>query len=111
MNEKKKEDVPVSSGNTAPTHSQFSTRMESLSDRQRREFATWCAERVRRLLADPLSTNVLDAKAWAAAVAAVGVGAWASDVPPGAQDVFEVWAAERDAQFAEMGRILKEVQP
>ena len=111
MNEKKKEDVPVSSGNTTPTYAQFKTRIESLSDRQRREFATWCAERVRRLLADPLSTNVLDAKAWAAAVAVVGVGAWASDVPPGAKGVFAVWDAERDAQFAEMGRILKEVQP
>ena len=61
MNEKKEEDVPVSSGNTAPTHSQFKTRIEGLSDRRRREFA--------------------------------------------------VWDAERDAQFAEMGRILKEVQP
>ena len=110
MNEKKEEDVPVSSGNTPPTHSQFKTRIESLSDRQRREFATWCAERVRRLLADPLSTDVLDAKAWDAAVAAVGAGAWVAS-RDGSLGVPAAWDAERDAQFAEMGRILKEVQP
>jgi hypothetical protein len=39
------------------------TMIASLSDRQRREFALWCAERVRHLMTDPRSTAALDVTA------------------------------------------------
>ena len=37
--------------------------IDRLSDRQRREFALWCAERVRHLMTDSRSTNALDVAA------------------------------------------------
>ncbi len=36
---------------------------DRLNDRQRREFALWCAERVRHLMTDRRSTNALDVAA------------------------------------------------
>jgi hypothetical protein len=39
------------------------TMIDRLSDRQRREFALWCAERVRHLMTDPRSTAALDVAA------------------------------------------------
>jgi hypothetical protein len=43
--------------------SDIDTMIDRLSDRQRREFALWCAERVRHLMTDPRSTNALDVAA------------------------------------------------
>ena len=43
--------------------SEIDTLIERLSDRQRREFALWCAERVRHLMTDPRSTAALDVAA------------------------------------------------
>jgi hypothetical protein len=43
--------------------SDIDTMIDRLSDRQRREFALWCAERVRPLMTDPRSTNALDVAA------------------------------------------------
>ena len=37
--------------------------IDRLSDSQRREFALWCAERVRHLMTDPRSTDALDVAA------------------------------------------------
>jgi hypothetical protein len=67
--------------------SDIDTLIDRLSDRQRREFALWCAERVRHLMTDPRSTNALDVTArhlrgeatdeeLAAAGAAAGAAAW-----------------------------------
>jgi hypothetical protein len=39
------------------------TMIASLTDRQRREFAVWCAERVRHLMTDSRSTTALDVAA------------------------------------------------
>ncbi len=39
------------------------TLIDRLSDRQRREFGLWCAERVRHLMTDERSTNALDVAA------------------------------------------------
>jgi hypothetical protein len=63
MNEKKKEDVPVSSGNTTHTYAQFKTRIRSLPGRQCREFALWCAMRVRHLTPETTLAAALDATA------------------------------------------------
>jgi hypothetical protein len=38
----------------------LNTLIDRLSDRQRREFALWCAERVRHLMTDTRSTSALD---------------------------------------------------
>jgi hypothetical protein len=43
--------------------SDIDTLIARLSDRQRREFALWCAERVRHLMTDERSTNALDVAA------------------------------------------------
>jgi hypothetical protein len=43
--------------------SDIDTLIDRLSDRQRREFALWCAERVRHLMTDPRSTAALDVAA------------------------------------------------
>jgi hypothetical protein len=39
------------------------TMINRLTDRQRRQFALWCAERVRHLMSDPRSTTALDVAA------------------------------------------------
>ena len=43
--------------------SDIDTLIDRLSDRQRRQFALWCAERVRHLITDPRSTDALDVAA------------------------------------------------
>lgn len=43
--------------------SEIDTLIDRLSDRQRREFALWCAERVRHLMTDARSTAALDVAA------------------------------------------------
>jgi hypothetical protein len=43
--------------------SDINTLIDRLNDRQRREFALWCAERVRHLMSDPRSTAALDVAA------------------------------------------------
>ena len=43
--------------------SDIDTLIDRLSDRQRREFALWSAERVRHLMTDPRSTAALDVAA------------------------------------------------
>ena len=43
--------------------SDMDTLIDRLSERQRREFALWCAERVRHLMTDPRSTAALDVAA------------------------------------------------
>jgi hypothetical protein len=133
---------------------------DRLSDRQRREFALWCAERVRHLMTDARSTNALNvaarhlrgeatdaelnaardaalaaanaasaaeaawaarvaadaasaarAAAWAAARAAwaARAAAWAAADADAERTV--AWDAERDAQRAELERMLGEAKP
>ena len=43
--------------------SDIDTMIDRLSPRQQRQFALWCAERVRHLMTDPRSTHVLDVAA------------------------------------------------
>jgi hypothetical protein len=43
--------------------SDIDTLIDRLNDRQRREFALWCAERVRYLMSDSRSTDALDVAA------------------------------------------------
>ena len=91
--------------------SDIDTLIDRLSDRQRREFAPWCAERVRHLMIDSRSTDALNVAArhlrgeatdeeLAAALAAAGAAAWAA-----------AWDAERAAQRAELERMLGNAQP
>jgi hypothetical protein len=63
MNEKKKEDVPVSSGDTGLTRPSVETTIRSLPGRQCREFAMWCAMRVRHLTPETTLAAALDATA------------------------------------------------
>jgi hypothetical protein len=89
--------------------SDIDTLIKRLSDRQRREFALWCAERVRHLMTDPRSTDALDVAARhlrgeatdeelaAARDLAAGVRAAAWDA---------ALATERAAQRAELERML-----
>jgi len=95
--------------------SDIDTLINRLSDRQRHEFALWCAERVRALMSDPRSKDALDvaarhlrgeatdeelvaarnaasAAAWAAAEAAAPDAAWNA-----AWDA--AWNAARDAAW------------
>jgi len=82
--------------------------IDRLTDRQRREFALWCAERVRHLMTDSRSTDALDvaarhlrgeatdrelAVALAAAGYKAGDAAWAAAW-------YAVRAAARDAAWA-----------
>jgi hypothetical protein len=127
--------------------SDIDTLIDRLSDRQRRQFALWCAERVRRLMTDPRSIAAVDvaarhlrgeatdtelnaawyaaraaADAWTAAWDAARAAAWAAEWAA-ARDAARAaaWyaaeaakgaagAAERDAQRAELERMLEEVQ-
>jgi hypothetical protein len=95
-----------------------------LNDRQRREFALWCAERVRHLMTDPRSTAALDvaavhlrrdatAAARAAARAARNAAARRAAAATSARHAARVAAAAaaRDAQIAELKRMLGEVKP
>ena len=114
--------------------SDFDTLIDRLSDRQRREFALWCAERVRRLMTDPRSIAAVDVAArhlrgeatdeelaaawdlaaavrdvpWDAAAAAWDAAAAAWDAAA-ARDA--AWTAERAAQRAELERMLEEAKP
>jgi len=96
-----------------------------LNDRQRREFGWWCAERVRHLMSDPRSTAALDvaalhlrgdataasrAAARAARNAAARAAASAATSARHAARAAAA-AAERDAQIAELNRMLGEVTP
>ncbi len=117
------------------------TLIDRLNDRQRREFALWCAERVRHLMTDPRSTAALDvaarhlrgeatdaeltaarnaarASAWAAWAAAAAERAAAEDaawaaarVAARAAATAAAWDTERAAQRAELERMLKEAKP
>ena len=112
--------------------SDIDTLIDRLSDRQRREFALWCAERARRLMTDPRSTNALDvaaghlrgdatdhelaagrAAAWAAAwdaeLAAASGGAARHRAWYAAWDA--AWDAERAVQRVELQRMLGEATP
>jgi hypothetical protein len=121
--------------------SDIDTLIDRLSDCQRREFAVWCAERVRHLMTDERSTNSLDvaarhlrgeatdkelaaartaawdvawhASAWAAAWAAARVAADAARDAAWARAAARdaAWDTERAAQRAELERMLKEVTP
>ena len=93
--------------------------IDRLSDRQRREFALWCAERVRHLMTDSRSTNALDVAArhlrgeatdeeLAAARDAARDAAWAASR---AAEWDDAWAAERAAQRTELERMLGEAKP
>ena len=114
--------------------SDIDTLFDRLSDRQRQEFALWCAERVRHLMSDPRSTAALDvaarhlrgeatdeeldaarAAAWDAAWDATAAAArdaaaryaeWAAAAA--AEDAARAAArdAERAAQRAELERML-----
>ena len=108
------------------------TLIDRLSDRQRRQFALWCAERVRHLMTDPRSTNALDvtarhlrgeatdeelAAAGAAARDAAWAAAWAAATAAAADAARAAawdaawdaeWDTERAAQRAELERMLKE---
>ena len=72
--------------------SDIDTLIDRLSDRQRRAFALWCAERVRHLMTDPRSTNALD-------VAARHLRGEATDTELTAawDAAVATWAATRDA--------------
>ena len=80
--------------------------IDRLSDRQRREFALWCAERVRRLMADPRSTNALDVaarhlrgEATDGELTAARAAAWAAEAAARAA-WWAAWAAEAAAWAA-----------
>ena len=115
--------------------SDIDTLIDLLSDRQRREFALFCAQRVRHLMTDSRSTNALDVAArhlrgeatdeelaaaraaardaawdaaWAAARDAAWAAAWAA-ARDAARDA--AWASERAAQRAELERMLGEAKP
>ncbi len=100
--------------------SDIDTLIARLSDRQRREFALWCAERVRHLMTDPRSTAALDVvarhlrgeatdeelaaardAAWAgsAAAAAAWAAAWAAEAAEAAASD-AAWAASAAAAWA-----------
>jgi hypothetical protein len=83
--------------------SDIDTLIDRLSDRQRREFALFCAERVRHLRTDWRSTNALD-------VAARHLRGEATDTELDAARA-AAWDAARAAQRAELERMLKEVTP
>jgi len=98
--------------------SDIDTLIDRLSNHQRREFALWCAERVRSLMTDERSTSALDVAArylrgeatdeeLAAARHAARAAAWdaACDAAWAAAR-----AAERAAQRAELERMLGEVK-
>ena len=82
--------------------------IDRLSDRQRREFALWCAERVRRLMTDPRSTNALDVvarhlrgEATDEELTAADVAAWAAAwVAAVCADADAALAAARAAAWA-----------
>ncbi len=104
------------------TDTDINLLIDRLNDRQRREFALWCAERVRHLMTDPRSTDALDVvarhlrgeatdaelaaaadAAWAAAAAraksaAWSAAAWARDAAWSAADA--AWSAAWDAPSA-----------
>ncbi len=101
------------------------TMINRLSDRQRLEFAVWCAERVRHLMTDPRSTAALDVAArhlrgeatdqelnaaWAAAATAWDA-AWAAGAAAAAAAWNAAWDVERAAQRAELERMIAEVKP
>ena len=94
-------------------HIDNNTMIDRLTVRQRREFALWCAERVRHLMTDSRSTNALDvaarhlrgkatdgeltearAAAWAAEAAA-RTASWAARAAEAA-----AWAAAGAAEAA-----------
>jgi len=95
------------------------TLIDRLSDRQRREFALWCAERVRHLMTDPRSTNALDVAARhlrgeatdAELVAARNAAGDAASAAAWAVARAAMWDTERAAQRAELERMLKEAKP
>jgi hypothetical protein len=87
------------------------TLIDRLSHRQRREFALWCAERVRHLMTDERSTNALDVaarhlrgEATDAELNAAWAAAW--DAARAA-----AWDTERTAQHGELERMLKGAKP
>jgi len=105
--------------------------IDRLNDRQRREFALWCAERVRHLMTDSRSTNALDVAArhlrgdatdeeLAAATAAAWDAAWAAAYAAwdaAWDEAYAAWdaawaaaaaAAEHAAQRAELERMLEQ---
>ncbi len=113
--------------------SDIDTMIDRLSDRQRREFALWCVERVRHLMTDRRSTNALDVaarhlrgEATDAELDAATVAAWSAlGVSNHLASEAAAWAvtdggahwseagfyANRAAQSAELERMLKEVTP
>jgi hypothetical protein len=90
--------------------SDIDTLIDRLSDRQRREFALWCAERVRHLMTDPRSTTALDVaarhlrgEATDTELTAARDAAWAAarDAEAAAEAARDAaWSAARDAAFA-----------
>jgi hypothetical protein len=73
-------------------HIDNNTMIDRLTVRQRREFALWCAERVRHLMTDPRSTDALD-------VAARYLRGEATDEELTAADA-AAWAAAQDLAAA-----------
>ena len=117
--------------------SDIDTLIDRLSYRQSREFALWCAERVRHLMTDSRSADALDvaarhlrgeasdeelaaARAVVSDAADAAAAAWAAarasaraSARVAAWDTawFAARAAERAAQRAELERMLGEVKP
>ena len=94
--------------------SEIHTLIDLLSDRQRREFALWCAERVRHLMTDSRSTTALDvaarhlrgeatdeelAAAGAAAWAAASTAAWSASAAAWYAAWYAAWAAASAAAW------------
>jgi hypothetical protein len=97
----------------------------SLTDRQRREFAVWCAERVRHLMTDSRSTAALDVaarhlrgeatdeevdEAGDAARAADGDAAWDAAAAAWAAARAAAHHAELASQREQLQRMLEEVK-
>jgi hypothetical protein len=93
--------------------SDIDTLIDRLSDRQRREFSLWCAERVRRLMIDPRSTNALDVaarhlrgEATDEELAAARTKAWnaaAAQAAAQAAALAALWTAARDTALGSAG--------
>ncbi len=83
------------------------TLIKRLSNRQRREFALWCAERVRHLMTDPRSTAALDVvarhlrgEATDEELAAARDAAWAAEAAASYAARDAAWAASAAAAWA-----------
>ena len=89
------------------TDTDINRLIDRLSDRQRREFGLWCAERIRHLMTDPRSTAALDVvarhlrgEATDAELAAATAAAWAAAAARAAAAAWSAAAWARDAAWS-----------